>query len=118
MKPFIICCLLILFTSCSKPNFHLHKSITDETFKKIRDIKVLKEGDSIWLTSETLCIKDGEDVAKIGNIRKGRKRGKWYYYRITNSEENKDTLICYLIKQYRKRDTLQIYSSSVNWADW
>ena len=109
----IIAVVLIVASLAScRSNSLLHKDITTANYKKIIAFKDQKS-DTLWLNKNTLAIKD-EDYLEVGQIKKGNRKGKWYYYFYTTS----DSLYCYLIKNYRKNDTITLRAVSVNRNNW
>jgi len=115
---------IIFFSTCitltisCKSNFYLHKSINFKNYTSIINNKDLKRNDTIWLTNNTVCISIGNNRVKLGSIKKGNEKGKWYYYDIVNKNGVNDTIYCYLIKKIQKNNTLQIFAASVNRAIW
>ena len=105
--------IAILFIGC-KSNPFLHNDITDKNFSAVVQHINKKEHDTLWLTPKTVCVKKGLHHLKIGSVINGREKGKWFHYYTVN----RDTIYCYYIEKFRKKDTLVILNSSHNITSW
>jgi hypothetical protein len=94
-----------------KSNFYLHKDINDKNYQKIFKSRDLGVNDTIWLNRRTVCVKLDTNDIKIGTIKNGKEKGKWLYY---YTPEGKDTIDCYFMEFYRKRDTVKVMVKAVN----
>ena len=90
---------VLVITGC-KTNNLLHKNITKDNWKDLVECKKLTDCDTIRFDDSTVGIKIYDDRIAVGDIVKGRKTGKWYYYFVY------DTIHCYKTETYKKRDTI------------
>ena len=108
MKEIRLIAILFLITVVScKSSSHLPKDISEENFSLILKCSKLIEGDSIWISKNTICIKESVNSVKLG------RKNKWFHYFVIN-----DTIDCYLIEKISKNDTLKIYTSYQNPKYW
>jgi len=107
LKIITVVLVVVSLGSC-RSNSLLHKDITAANYKKIIAFKDQKR-DTLWLTTNTIAIKD-DDYIEVGKIKKGNRKGKWYYYYYTSS----DSLYCYHINNYRNKDTITLRAVLVN----
>lgn len=112
IKAFLILLLTIICASCTS-NRYLHKSITPENFHLLMECKELNKGDSIWLNKKSVCVNEAGGYLKVGDIRNGKEKGKWYYYYSPN-----DTIHCTYIKRFRKNYTLLRHHLLINPRYW
>lgn len=95
--------------------FYFHKDINKENYRQMLSTAKLPDGDSLWINDRTVCIKDKNKYFRVGSIANGRKKGRWYSYYY---HEKSDSLDCYVIENFTRKDSSFVHAVSINRRDW
>jgi hypothetical protein len=119
MNKILILSLVVLIISCGSKNQFAHKNMNKENLHKLKECAELGDNDTLWLTGNTACVHTDGRYVKVGSVKKGKETGKWYHYYISKEYPlNIDSLDCYFIEKFRRKDTVMVYGVSVNRNDW
>ncbi len=117
-KHFLLLITFFALLSGCVQNKYLHTTISPATLPSLVKCSQGIENDTININATTICTKIGDHRIKVGSLINGKETGKWYWYYVYQNEKNKDTLDCYLIKNFKKNDTLILHAVSTNRLDW
>ena len=119
MKPILLSLLIVSIISCGSKNEFAHKDLNKKNLHKLCECAELGDNDTLWLNRNTACVHTDGQYVRVGSVKKGKETGKWYHYYISKKYSlNLDSLDCYFVEKFRKRDTVFVYGVSVNRNDW
>ena len=119
VKIMIALFLTIIAVNCKSQRlehqYFFHNDINKENYRQMLEAGKLQPGESLWINNRIVCVKDRGNYFRVGSVVNGKKRGKWYHYYY---HQKADTLDCYVIMKYTRKDSSYIYAVSVNRNDW